>query len=58
MPTRITKIKEEGYQVSTPGGVKAKRTSLRNAKRQTRLLRAIEHSDWRPTGKKRRKTGS
>ncbi len=41
MPVRIRKV--NGYRVSTPGGVKAKRTTKRKAKRQARLLRAIEH---------------
>jgi len=48
MPVRIKKI--NGYRVSTPGGVKAKRTSKAKAKRQANLLRAIEHG-WKPTGK-------
>ena len=54
MPVRITKIKS-GYRVSTPGGVKAKHTSLANAKKQERILNAVEHG-WKPTGKKKRKT--
>lgn len=50
MPEKITKVKG-GYRVSTPGGVKAKKTSRKKAKSQVRLLRAVEHG-WRPTGKK------
>jgi hypothetical protein len=38
-----------GYRVSTPGGVKAYRTTKTNAQRQARLLRGIEHG-WHPTG--------
>jgi hypothetical protein len=53
MPVIIRKV-NGGYSVYTPNGVKAKRTSLRNAKRQRRLLNAVEHSDWRP---KKRKSG-
>lgn len=40
------------YRVSTPGGVKAKATSLKKALAQRRLLNAVDHG-WRPTGKKR-----
>ena len=54
MPGKITRVKG-GYRVSTPGGVKAKRTSKRKAESQARLLRAVEHSNWRPTGKKAKK---
>ena len=49
MPVTIKKT--DGYRVSTPGGVKAKKTSRLKALRQARLLRAVEHG-WRPTGKK------
>lgn len=55
MPATLRKV--DGYSVSTPGGVKAKKTTLRKAKAQIRLLDAIEHSDWRPTGKKSKKRG-
>lgn len=48
-PVKITKV--DGYRVSTPHGVKAKHTTLAKAKVQERLLNAVEHSDWRPTGK-------
>lgn len=47
MPTKIKKV--NGYQVSTPGGVKAKSTTKAKAKRQANLLRAVEHG-WKPTG--------
>ena len=53
MPTKIRKTKK-GYRVSTPGGVKAKGTTLAKAKAQKRLLAGIEHG-WKPTGKKRKK---
>lgn len=49
MPVRIEKV--DGYKVSTPGGVKAKRTTKAKAKRQKRLLHAVEHG-WKPIGKK------
>ena len=52
MPVRIRKV--DGYRVSTPGGVKAKHTTKAKAKKQERLLNAVEHG-WKPTGKKKRK---
>lgn len=42
MPYRIKK-RDGGYSVSSPSGVKAKRTTKENAKKQVRLLNAIEH---------------
>jgi len=48
MPVKIRKV--NGYRVSTPGGVKAKKTTKKKAQRQANLLRAIEHG-WKPTGK-------
>jgi len=39
------------YKVSTPGGVKGRKMTLRNAKRQARLLNAIDHG-WKPDKKK------
>lgn len=44
MPVKIAKMKSGGYQVSTPGGVKAKNTTLEKAKGQQRLLNAIDHN--------------
>ena len=53
MPVRITKVKG-GYKVSTPGGTKAKKTTKEKAKKQERLLNAIEHNpDFKPRKKKR-----
>lgn len=49
MPVTTRKI--NGYEVRTPHGVKAKRTTKKKAKRQARLLRAVEHG-WRPTGRR------
>lgn len=49
MPVSVKNV--DGYRVSTPGGVKAKHTSLRNALRQKRLLNAVEHG-FQPTGAK------
>lgn len=42
MPVKIKKVKG-GYRVSTPGGTKAKKTTLAKAKKQRRLINAIEH---------------
>ena len=50
MPVSISKT-DGKYKVSTPHGVKSKGSTLRNAMAQKRLLNAVEHSDWRPTGK-------
>ena len=49
MPIRITK--KDGYQVKTPGGIKAKGTTKAKAQKQANLLRGVEHG-WVPTGKK------
>jgi len=51
MPVKISKNKGGDYRVSTPGGTKAKHTTKTKAQRQKNLLNAVEHSDWRPTGK-------
>jgi hypothetical protein len=53
MPIKIRKLKSGKVRVSTPGGVKAKSTTMAKAKRQKRLLNAIEHG-FKPTGKKAR----
>lgn len=55
MPVKITKMSKNKYKVSTPNGVKAKGASKKNTLAQERLLNAVEHSAWRPTGKKRKK---
>ena len=51
MPVKIRKVKG-GYRVSTPHGVKAKKTTKTNAARQRRLLNAIDHG-WKPTKRRR-----
>ena len=48
MPLIIKKLPNGKVQVRTPGGVKAKSTTLAKAKRQARLLRAVDHG-WRPS---------
>ena len=52
MPVKVRKV--NGFQVSTPGGVKAKRTTKAKAQAQANLLRGIEHG-FKPTGKPARK---
>jgi hypothetical protein len=49
VPVKIRKV--DGYQVSTPGGVKAKHTTKAKAERQRRLLQGVEEG-WKPTGRK------
>jgi len=53
MPVKVKKT--DGYQVSTPGGVKAKGTTFQKAQAQAALLRGVEHG-WKPTGKKKART--
>ena len=52
MPVRIRKVKG-GYRVSTPGGVKSRRTTKAKAQRQANLLRGVKHG-WKPTGRRAR----
>ena len=51
MPVKIKKT--DGYQVRTPGGVKAKGTTKAKAEAQARLLRGVENG-FKPTGKKKK----
>lgn len=51
MPAVIEKVGKGKFQVKTPNMVHAKGTTLENAKKQKRLLQAVEHG-WKPTGKK------
>lgn len=51
MPVTLKKVKGGKVQVSTPGGVKAKATTKEKAKKQERLLNALDHG-WKPTKKK------
>ena len=44
MPVTIHKKKGGKVEVRTPGGVKAKSTTMAKAKAQERLLNAIEHN--------------
>ena len=51
MPVKIKKV--DGYQVRTPGGIKAKHTTKAKAESLKRLLNAVDHG-WKPTGKKKK----
>lgn len=51
MPVKIIKKKGGKVMVRTPGGVKAKGTTMKKASALKRLLNAVEHG-FRPTGKK------
>ena len=43
MPVKLTKLKSGKIRVRTPGGIKSKGSTLANAKKQERLLNAVEH---------------
>lgn len=57
MPVKLRKLKSGKVRVSTPNGVKSKGSTPANAKRQKRLLNAVEHGkppeDMRAHMKKR-----
>lgn len=44
MPVNIRRTKGGRYKVLTPGGVKSKGTTLGKAKRQQRLLNALDNN--------------
>ena len=46
MPYTVRKV--NGYSVSSPHGVKSRKTTLRKAKGQVRLLQGVKHG-WKPT---------
>jgi len=50
-PVKIKKV--NGYKVTHGGKVSAKSTTKEKAEKQARLLRAVKHSDWKPTRKKK-----
>ncbi len=54
MPVKISKI-GGGYRIRTPKMVHAKKTTKKKAMAQMRLLNAIEHSNWRPTKRRKKK---
>lgn len=49
MPYKETKLKSGKIKVTSPNGVKSKGSTPTNAKRQVRLLNAIDHG-FKPTG--------
>lgn len=51
MPAKITSLGGGRCKVSTPHGTKAKNTSCGKARKQARLLNAVDHG-WKPTGAK------
>lgn len=52
MPAKISKVKG-GYSVKTPNMTHAKKTTKEKAKKQQRLLNAIDHG-WVPTNKRKK----
>ncbi len=52
MPAKILTTATPGkYEVRTPNGIHAKSTTKSKAKKQVRLLNAVDHG-WKPTHKK------
>ena len=49
MPVRVSKT-DHKYRVKHGGKVSAKSTTKAKAEGQANLLRAVSHSDWKPTG--------
>ena len=47
MPYKLRSV-NGGYSVTSPHGTKSKRTSKSKAKKQIKLLQAIEHG-WKPS---------
>lgn len=57
MPVRIRKVGHGRVSVRTPGGLKSKATTPEKAKKQEKLLNAIEHDPtFKPKKKKRSKS--
>ena len=53
MPVRIRKV--NGFQVKTPGGIKAKNTTKKKAEAQKRLLQGVEHGMVPRSAKKKKR---
>lgn len=47
MPAKIIKLGKGKYKVVTPNGTRAKGTTAAKAKKQQRLLNALDHG-WEP----------
>lgn len=56
MPAKVIK-RGTAYEVKTPNMVHAKHTTKAKAEAQQRLLNAVDHSNWRPTGVLTQKRG-
>ena len=54
MPYKTKSIGKGRVKVTSPNGTKSKSTTPAKAKRQVRLLNAVEHSDWKPSGESAR----
>lgn len=54
----VTVKKVDGYRVSSPTSIHAKNTTRAKAKAQKRLLNAVEHTNWRPTGRRATSRGT
>jgi len=54
MPYTTKKLKSGKVQVRSPHGIKSKGSTPENAKKQIRLLHAVEHG-YEPTGNKHEK---
>ncbi len=52
MPVTIKRVKG-GFSVSTPNMIHARKTTKAKAKKQERLLNAVEHG-WEPTKRKKK----
>lgn len=54
MPVKLRKLSSGKVSVRTPGGIKSRGSTPANARRQERLLNAVEHG-FKPTRDKLRK---
>jgi len=55
MPVKMTKVSGGKVRVTHGGKTSAKATTPEKAQKQANLLRAVSHSNWKPTkgGKKK-----
>jgi hypothetical protein len=54
VPVKIQKENDgKGYRTSTPGGVKGRHMTKRDAEAQRRLLNAIDHG-WEPDNRRKK----
>ena len=52
MPYTETKLPSGQIKVTSPHGVTSKGSTPANAQKQVNLLRAVEHTNWKPTNNK------